>query len=137
MGNFPGGIFLLDGGNLTRSSFDYSNLFQSCKQHSVNIERWLKSKLAWPVCTKEYGGKIKMAQQWLQLKMKILLGCDMKIVLVRGEWTFCESNLLGRTFPGGGGMGEFLASVGGTPPIPPVEKTLLLSTPPKKKCEKF
>ena len=64
--------------------------------------------------------------------MKILLGCDMKIVLVWGEWTFCESNLLGRTFPGGGGMGEFLASVGGTPPIPPVEKILLLSTPQKK-----
>ena len=28
MGNLPGGVFLLGGGNLTRSDFGYSNLFQ-------------------------------------------------------------------------------------------------------------
>ena len=39
-----GEIFLLGGGNLTRSDFDHSNLFQSQKQHSVNIEHCLKSK---------------------------------------------------------------------------------------------
>ena len=38
------GIFFLrrerggDSGNLTRSDFDYSNLFQSQKQHSIHIE---------------------------------------------------------------------------------------------------
>ena len=38
---------LLGGGNLTtRNNFDHSNLFQSLKQHSVNIEDGLKSKLA-------------------------------------------------------------------------------------------
>ena len=34
-----------------RSDFDYSNLFQSEKQHSVNIQHQSKSKLARPVCT--------------------------------------------------------------------------------------
>ena len=29
IGNFAGGIFSLGGGNLTRSDFDHSNLFQS------------------------------------------------------------------------------------------------------------
>ena len=46
MGNVDGVIILLGGGNLTGTDFDYSNLFQSLKQHSVNIE-----KLSWPVCT--------------------------------------------------------------------------------------
>ena len=49
MENFARGIFSSAGGNLTRSDFDYWNLFQRWKQHSVNIEHWLKSK---PVCTK-------------------------------------------------------------------------------------
>ena len=30
------------------------------KQHSVNIERWLKSKLPWPVCTKS----MKLKYKW-------------------------------------------------------------------------
>ena len=46
MGNVDGVIILLGGGNLTGTDFDYSNLFQSLKQHSVSIE-----KLSWPVCT--------------------------------------------------------------------------------------
>ena len=29
IGNFAGGIFLLSGGNMTRSDFEYLNLFQS------------------------------------------------------------------------------------------------------------
>ena len=47
-----------DGRNLIMSDFDHSDLFQSKKQHSVNIENWLKSKLAWPVCTKSMNLKI-------------------------------------------------------------------------------
>ena len=46
------GIFLSACGNLTRSDFDNLNLFQSQKQHSINSENRLKSKLAWPVCAK-------------------------------------------------------------------------------------
>ena len=46
-----GGFNLYDGGNL-RSDFDHSNLFQGLKQHSVNIEHGLNSKLAGPACTK-------------------------------------------------------------------------------------
>ena len=45
MGILLGGFDLHDGGNL-RSDFDHSNLFQGQKQHSVNIEHLLKSKLA-------------------------------------------------------------------------------------------
>ena len=55
---FFGKIFLLGGKNLRWSDFDHLNLFQSYKQHSLNIEYWLKSKLAWPVC-KQYKRKIK------------------------------------------------------------------------------
>ena len=52
MGNIAGVIILVSGGNLTgRDFYDYSNLFQSVKQHSVNIEHQLKPKLAWPMCT--------------------------------------------------------------------------------------
>ena len=38
-GKFAWGIFLSGGGNLTRSDFGDSNLFQSQKKHSVNVER--------------------------------------------------------------------------------------------------
>ena len=44
MGNFPI-TFLSDGGNLRMIDFDYVNLLQSNKQHSVNSENWLKSNL--------------------------------------------------------------------------------------------
>ena len=40
----------------------------------------IKMKISMTCMYKEYGGKIKMVQkQWLQLKMKILLGYNMKI----------------------------------------------------------
>ena len=39
-------IFLSGSGNLNRSDFDHSNLFQSYKQRSVNIDHRLKSKLS-------------------------------------------------------------------------------------------
>ena len=40
------GFNLYGGGNLRRSNFDHLILFQGQKQHSVNIEHLLKSKLA-------------------------------------------------------------------------------------------
>ena len=46
IGNFDRGIFLLSGGNLTRSDFVHLNLFQSLKQDSINIGYQLKSTLA-------------------------------------------------------------------------------------------
>ena len=56
--------------DLRKSDFDHSNLFQ------------LKSKLAWLVCTKSMKIKTKMLQeQWLLLKMKFLLGYNMKTVI--------------------------------------------------------
>ena len=46
MENLAGRTMLLGSWNPRRSAFDHSNLFQSLKQHSVNIEHRLKSKLA-------------------------------------------------------------------------------------------
>ena len=76
-----GGSNLYDGRNL-RSDSDHSNLFQGQKQHSVNIEHWLKSKLAW-LLYNEYEVKIRMVQvQWLQPKMKCLVGYNIIFLLV-------------------------------------------------------
>ena len=64
-------ICLSSGGNLTRRYFDHSNLFRSRKQYSVNIEHWLKYKVAWACVCKEYEVKLEMVlEQWLQLNMK-------------------------------------------------------------------
>ena len=52
MGMVAWEIFLLGAENLIKSDFDLLNLFQSQKQHSVNIEHQLKLKLVWPVCTR-------------------------------------------------------------------------------------
>ena len=83
MENFAGEwIFLFGGRNLTRGDSNHSILFQSEKQHSVNIQHRLKSKLAWHQLDKEYEVKRKMVQeQWLQLKLKFLVGYNMKIVI--------------------------------------------------------
>ena len=57
-----GKIMLSGSGNLTRSDFDHSKLFQSQKQNFVNIEHRLKSKLARLVSTKSMKLK-KMVQK--------------------------------------------------------------------------
>ena len=44
--NTAGEIFLQGGENLGRSNFDDLKIFQSKKQHFVNTEHQLKSKLA-------------------------------------------------------------------------------------------
>ena len=49
-------------------------------QHSVNIEHHLKSKLAWAVCA-EYEAKKNEQEQWLQLKIKFLLGYNLKFFI--------------------------------------------------------
>ena len=63
-------------------------------------------------------------EQWLQLKMKFLLGYNMKIVSWE-EWTSGGGSWLWGTFLGGRGMSKFLFSGRGTPATPPVEKTLV------------
>ena len=66
--------------------------FKAKKQHSVNIEYQLKSKLAWPMCKKSMKLKWKMVQdQWLQQKMKFLIGYYLKIVIQWGQWTLVVS----------------------------------------------
>ena len=80
--NFAEGIFLMSGENLTRSDFEHLNLFQAWKQNSVNIEHQLaKIKISMTCVDKGYKFKIKLIQeQWLQLKMKSLLGSNVKII---------------------------------------------------------
>ena len=62
-------------------------------------------------------------EQWLQLKVKFLLGCNMKIVILCREINlYGGGSLLGRIFPGGE---QTLVDGWGLSPIPPVEKILL------------
>ena len=54
----------------------------------VNTEHQLKWKLAWNMY-KDSNVKIKMAQeQWVQLKMTLLLGYNLNIVILLGKLTF-------------------------------------------------
>ena len=91
----------------------------------------IKIKVSMTCEYKEYEVKIQIVpEQWLQLKMKFLLGYNMKIVTWwEGTNFWCGGkNLMGEvywgTFPSGG-MSKFLACEGGIPSIPPVQKTLL------------
>ena len=82
MRNFAGGNFLLSGWNLSRSAFDHLNFFQSLKQHFVNMEHWLKSKLVWPICTKKFEVKKNDTGAMTAAKNEeFLLGYNMKSVI--------------------------------------------------------
>ena len=80
----------------------------------------------WIVCY-SIAKSMKIKQKWyineqrLQLKMKILLGYNLKIVVYREEVTFYgggRKKIVEGVFPGGG-MSNFLTGVvRGTPPIP-------------------
>ena len=88
--------------------------FKAKKQHSVNIEYQLKSKLAWPMRKKSMKLKWKMVQdQWLQQRMKFLIGYYLKIVIQWGQWTFG-----GAVCVGGGLLGGIFASEGDFLPSP-------------------
>ena len=55
--------------------------FKAKNSHSVNTEHQLKSKLISTKCPKSEN-RTKMDQaQWLQLKMSILIGYNLKIVI--------------------------------------------------------
>ena len=80
MGNFAGGgIFLQSGGNLRKSDFVI-----------LTIQTFFKAKnsFLWILninVSKEYEIKTKMVhEQWPQLKMKFLLGYNLKIVIYWG-----------------------------------------------------
>ena len=61
-------------------------------------------------------------EQWLLLKMLLLLGYNLEIVILsRGGIDFWWEGI----FLGGGGMRKFLAGGGGTPPHPIAGKTLI------------
>ena len=81
MKNFAGEINLSGGGNLTTSDFDHSTLFLKIKTTFCIYWTSIKIKTSRACVHKEYEQKIKMVQeQWLQLKMKFLLGYNMKII---------------------------------------------------------
>ena len=90
-------------GNLTRSDFDHSNLFQSQKQHSVNTEHRLKWKLAYSLCTKSMKLKLKWYRNNDQVKFNWVM-----------TWKLLFS---GRQIFLGWGVSKFLAS-GGTASSP-------------------
>ena len=61
MGNLPGIIFLLGGGNLILPLKSFSKLKNKKQILSfANIEHWLKSQLTWPVFTKSIKVKWKL-----------------------------------------------------------------------------
>ena len=62
--------------------FDHLNFFQSLKQHFVNMEHWLKSKLVWPICTKKFEVKKNDTGAMTAAKNEeFLLGYNMKSVI--------------------------------------------------------
>ena len=79
-GNFSEAI-LPGGGNL-RSDFDYSNLFWKLKAAFCEYWASAKIKISMTFVFKEYEFKIKKAHvQWIQLKMKFLVGYNLEIVI--------------------------------------------------------
>ena len=76
-----GKIILSGSGNLTRSDFDHSKLFQSQKQIFVNIEHRFKSKLARLVSTKGMKLEKNGAEAMNPSKMKFVLRYNTKIII--------------------------------------------------------
>ena len=85
--NTGGGIFFTRRWEPDEEWFWRLENFSKLKQHFVNTEHQLKSKLAWSVF-QEYEIKTKMVQeQWLQLKMTFLFFIGLNWLLVgREEW---------------------------------------------------
>ena len=125
IGNSAGGIFLLSGGNLTRSDFGHFNLFQNFwKSVKAKFRKYwtsIKIKIGMTSMYKDYELEIKMVpEQWLQLKMKSLWRCNMKIVIYGGGdvWWGGIKIWLGKATAGGvflvGGRTKFWL-IGGLP----------------------
>ena len=110
-----GVTFLLSVGNLRRSNFDHSNVSQSYKQLSVNIEHQLKSKLAWPVGTKSTKLKQWHRRNDYSWKWSFFWVIAWKLLFSEGRQKFGGA--------GGGGSTE-RGDSRRLSPIPPVGKTL-------------
>ena len=110
--------------------------FPEPKQRPVNIEHWLKSKLAWPVLQSVHKydtGALTTTKNgfYLVITWKLLFSSG---------WTFGggNKNLVGESWGdlywcvggggGGEGMSKFLNNGEGSPPSLPTEKTLLSSS---------
>ena len=103
-------------------------------------EYWtsIKIKISTTCVSKEYGMKTKMVhEQWLQLKMKFLVGYNLTIVTKWGGLTFgrkggADKNLVGGVYWGREGFFQLeekwvnFLLVGGTLPILPEGKTLFV-----------
>ena len=82
MENLPRGIFLSSGGNLIRNDFDHLEPFSKLKTTFCKCWTLVEIKISMTCVYKEYEDKMKMVQgQWLQLKMKFLLGYTIKIII--------------------------------------------------------
>ena len=74
MGNFARRSFLLGGGNLTENDFDDWLIFKAKNN--------IKIKISMTCVYKEYEVKIEIVkEQWQPLKMKFLIGYNIKIVI--------------------------------------------------------
>ena len=81
MGNYPGGNFSIGWWESEKEWFWPLEPFSKLKTTFWKYWTLIKIKISMACVYKEHGGKIKMVQeQWLQLKMKTLLGYNMKIV---------------------------------------------------------
>ena len=143
IGNFAGGIFLLSGGNLTRSDFGHFKLFQnfwkSVKTKFCKYWTSIKIKISVTSMYRDYEFEIKMVpEQWLQLKWSLYGVVIWKLLSTEGRpLRRGNKNLVGggscrRSFSSGG-MNLILAH-GGTPifssgengGVPPVGETLIV-----------
>ena len=118
--NFLGEDFLFVGRNLRRSDFDHSNLFQSLKQHSVNTEHWLKSKLAWPVFTNSMKLN-KNGTGMMTTGKNFYWVITWKLLFSGGNGLFVRGSLLGVN---SSRWEEFLGSSPQPNPTPQLGKTL-------------
>ena len=69
IGNFAGGLFYLVVG-ISGGLILPTEPFSKLKTTSVKIEHWLKSKLAWYVCTKGMNLKEKWYRRWYTIAAK-------------------------------------------------------------------
>ena len=81
--------------------------FSKAKNNIINIEHWLKSKLAWPVLTKEYGVKIKNGTgRMATAKNEVFVGLQHESCYLLGRITFGE---WGQKFSGRSHLPSFIS----------------------------
>ena len=111
-----GDFFSLGGANL-RSNFDHLNLFQSKKQHSVNIEQQLKLKLAWLVCKRLWHENKNVSYR----SFYHFLGYNIQLLFSEGNKNLVGESLLGGNFSRWKWMSKLSTGRRKPPPIPSLE----------------